>query len=66
MTTSAGSIYVSGFCRILFLTLITAIIKYNQNGSVNWIEKYNYQDNDSDKSAIVNIDAQKCLCYRVK
>lgn len=55
---NAGNIYVSGFCSDIISNFNYCTIKYNQNGSQKWIEKYNYQDNDSDKSAIVNIDAQ--------
>jgi len=52
----SGNVFVTGFCNDLTSNLNYCTIKYNTNGEQKWLEKFSYQDNDTDKASVVKVD----------
>ncbi len=52
----SGSSYVTGFSEDIITGRNYGTLKYNSNGIFQWIQKYNYIDNDTDQAAVCKVD----------
>ncbi|MEO8209231.1 MAG: SBBP repeat-containing protein, partial [bacterium] len=54
----AGNIYVSGVSQDIGTNMNYCTIKYNSNGALIWLDKFNHIDNDSDKASVVKVNSE--------